>query len=628
MMRIQKTGAAIISAFSISMLVVGACGGTSAPPTSSRAPATAPPSATATTVPNTAAPTARPTAQSTATQAPTATPQPTATTAPPINPKSGGTLTAVQILNPFCMDPILNCSVGAVSANRGFFNKLVRTNPADGSSALADLAQSWSVSADGTVYTFKLRQGVTFHNGSPFTADDVLYSIDRIKNPDKYEAQGLPAQRRPALSQSQWAVVSKAEAPDSSTITITLTRYSNAWFASLLEPNNSLYIVSAKVAPADMLKTPIGTGPYRFQSFDNNQSVKGVRNTTYWKKDKAGNQLPFIDAYNIFIIGDTTLMLASLRTGQALWSRPLNANRVAGQESKLKADIPGLQTAPLASTLHTVHLNNRNPALQDIRVRQAIDLALDRNKINLAAFFGAGVVKHGVMIPKELNGAWGLSSSLFDNRPGYKVDDAGHKADVAKAQDLMKQAGFGPNTPLQLRAVVATSGVDILVAVMDSLKDIYIQPTSEGIVQVQGNDFIELQKKQWDINIFFALSGSDYPGFTFKQNFSSDYNTNGYTTSPNDYSDVDPLWAAFDSERDQAKQHAIVEQIEMKFLEKLYLVPMYRSAVFHAWYPAVRNMPRTQCCTVGDVVEDFEAVWIDRDYKPFGNLTSGDAPFY
>ncbi len=570
----------------------------------------------------TAAPTAtRPAATPAAT--PTPAPTPTPTVAPP---KTGGTLTAVQNLNPFCMDPILACTPGTVSANRGFYNKLVRWNQADGTSVIGDLADSWTVSADGTVYTFKLRPGVKFHDGSDFDAQDVLFSIDRIKNFEKYEAQGLPAQYRPVLSKTQWGVVTNVEAPDPLTVKMTLQRYSNGWFASLLEVSNTLYVVPSNVAPADMLKSPVGTGPYKYQTWENNVVVRGTRNPTYWKKDKAGTQLPYIDGYEIFITNDTTALLAALRTGRALWSRPLNANRVAGQLEKLQAEIPGLQHSPLASTLHTVMVNNRN-VFSDPRIRQAIDLALDRNKINAAGFFNVGLVKHGVMIPKELNGAWSLPSSLFDNRPGYRQGDA-RKPDVEQARQIMAQAGFGPGNPLRARAVVATSGVDIMTVVLDSLKEIYIEPTSEGIFQVSGNDFPELRKKSWDINIFFALSGSDFPGFTFRQHFSSDFNKQGYLANDWDYSDVDPLWSQFDSERDQAKQKEIVNQIQQKFLEKRYQIGMYRSQVFHAWWPALRNMPRTQCCTVADIVEDFEAVWIDRDFKPFGDGTRGDTPRY
>ena len=87
-----------------------------------------------------------------------------------------------------------------------------------------------------------------------------------------------------------------------------------------------------------------------------------------------------------------------------------------------------------------------------------------------------------------------------------------------------------------------------------------------------------------------------------------------------------PLWDEFDGTSDVTRQHEIVDQIQKDFLETLYQIPMYRFFSFHAWWPAVRNMPRTGCCTVDDMVEDMERVWIDRDFRPFGDLIESDGP--
>lgn len=573
----------------------------------------------------------------TATPQPTVAPQPTATSAPqptatPVptqppaadEPKYGGTLIGLQILNPRCLDPILSC-VQHLDGLRGISNKLVRFDPVDGSSAMADLAESWTVSGDGTRFTFNLRPNVAFHDGSEFNADDVVFSIDRVRNPETYEEMGLPKRFRSSGAKKFWEVVVAVDSPDPMTVNITLSRSSNTWFASMLEQTQTLYIVPSDRDVAVNNEDPIGTGPYIFDSFTPDESVAAVRNPNYWKSNAAGQQLPFLDGYEFFVINDTSALLAAFTTARGHWIKPINANRVRGREDELRSEIPGMQAAPLASTLHAVIVNNRLPGFQDIRVRQAMDLALNRFEILKLAFGNAGIVKHGVMIPPDLNGAWHLPTSLFDDRPGYR-QGAARDPDLAQAKDLMRRAGFGPDNPLEARIVTRTSGADEMTVALAFLKDIWIVPTSEGIVTPGSREDDELRTKNWDLGFRFLLSGGDFPGFVFRDQFSSLWNAQlgGIFSNDWDFSEVDPLWDQFDAEPSRARQGEIVDEIQMKFLENLYTIPVFRSAVFHAWWPSVFDMPRTQCCTVSDVVEDLELVWINQDHTPFGDLTAGD----
>ncbi len=597
-------------------IVVSACGG--ADPTATPQP-TATPRPTVTPAP---VATATPAPVATATPAPTPTPAPTATPSAP-QPQYGGTLVGLQILNPRCLDPILNC-VQHLDGARGMWNKLVRFDPADGSSAIPDLAESWTASADGKSFSFKLRKGVTFHNGSAFDAEDVLFSIDRIQDPEKYEALGLPQRLRSSGATAFWEVVTGVAAPDPFTVDITLSRPSNTWFASMLEQTQTLYIVPSDVPVDENNDSPIGTGPYVYDSFTADEQITAKRYPNYWKRNSAGQQLPFLDAYQFFIINDTSALLAAFRTARGHWIKPINANRVRGREAELRADIPGMQNAPLASTLHVVYMNNRK-GFDDLRVRQAMDLVINRQKVLELAFANSGIVNHGVMIPAELNGAWALPASTFENRPGYR-QGAAREQDVAAAQALMRAAGYGPDKPLEARVVVRTSGVDEMTVSLDDLKDIWIVPTSEGIVTPGRTENDELRTKNWDLGFQFLLSGGDFPGFVFRQNFSSIRNTTlgGIFSNDWDFSDIDPLWEQFDAEPDRQQQGEIVNDLQMKFLERLYVIPIFRSKVFHAWWPAVFDMPRTQCCTVSDVVEDLELVWLNKEHAPIGSLTTGD----
>ncbi len=595
----------LTSLLGVVILVVAACGG---------GDATATPRPTATPVP------AQPTATPAPTPAPTATPEPTAP-----EPKRGGTLVAVQHLNARGLDPMLNVCTGTCAPIRPMYDKLIELSKFDGATAVPDLAESWNVSGDGKTFTFKLRQGVKFHDGSDFTAEDVVYSVFRIKNPEVFEEMGAPRNLRDSVGLASFSIVSNVEAIDPFTVRFTLDKFSDKWFNGMLEVRSTLYIIPSDKPYEDFLTDPIGTGPYVFDQNTPDEKFSLKASPNYWKKDPDGRQLPFLDAIEIFIINDNSALLAAFTSGRALWERPVSANRVAGRAEELAGQIPGFQLGGLASTLHSLLFNNRNPVFKDIRLRQAVDLALNRHAVNELAFGSAGIVFHGVGIPPELNGGgWSLDPKIFEDRPGYHRDPVKRAEDVKNAQALMRELGFGPDNPLKAKFVARTSAQEEMTVAMDSLKDIWIEPTSEGLVVPGRNETAVVLSKDWDIVYFFQLAGSPYPGFRMREEFSSLTNASGWYTEDWDFSFVDPLWEQFDATSDRSVQQPIAEQIQELILEKLYFVGMFRSSIFHSWWPALRNMPRTQCCTVADVVEDMEALWIDRDFEPFGTKTEGD----
>ena len=138
--------------------------------------------------------------------------------------------------------------------------------------------------------------------------------------------------------------------------------------------------------PGDINEKGIGTGPFRFVS--NEADVKFVMeaSSNHWKTDAAGGQLPYLDAVEVFIISDTTALIGAFESGNVIWERPVAANRVAGRADQLAATIPGWQKADLASTLNSLFFNNRNPALRDPRIREAIDIAVDRFAVRDLAY--------------------------------------------------------------------------------------------------------------------------------------------------------------------------------------------------------------------------------------------------
>ena len=235
---------------------------------------------------------------------------------------------------------------------------------------------------------------------------------------------------------------------------------------------------------------------------------------------------------------------------------------------------------------------------------------------------------HGVGIPAELNGAWALPREMFVGRPGYADNQADRARDVLAARQLMRAAGYGPDNPLRLRFVARLSSQEAMQIAIDSLSDIWIEPNDEGLVIPGSNDFDELRTKNWDVGWFFLFSGSPFPGANMRLQYGPTFNEEGYFTEPWDLGGVPQLWDDFLQARTFEEQRAIADKIQLDFLERRIFVGLFRTKRFHSWWPALRNMPLTQCCTVADVVEDMEQLWVDRNFAPFGSDTDGGSPNY
>jgi peptide/nickel transport system substrate-binding protein len=181
------------------------------------------------------------------------------------------------------------------------------------------LAQSWTVSEDGKTYTFKLRRGVKWHDGTDFTADDVVFTFANIiLNP---EARGNSAAGFPPNT--------KFEKVDASTVRMVMPSTSGAILQQLrvfIMPKHKLlkFTVEGGAKAADIngawgtgsnLADIVGTGPFKFTSYAPDQKLVMSKNASYWKSDAFGNKLPYIDRLEYLIIKDTNAAVAQLKAG-------------------------------------------------------------------------------------------------------------------------------------------------------------------------------------------------------------------------------------------------------------------------------------------------------------------------
>jgi len=417
--------------------VLAACSAPAATPTSAPpapAPTTPPAAAKPTTAPA-AAPTTAPTAAAAAkpTTAPAAAaPTPTAAAAAAA---AGQTSTKPKVIvgivqEPTSLDPTADATASiATTLLDNLYQGLVRLDASG--KVLPSLAKSWDVSADGTEITFKLNTGVKWHDGSPFSAQDVKFSYERAAS-----AETKP----PNPHRDYWAPVSKVDAVDESTVKVTLSTYSDNWLFHMAA--GSACIVSSKTADNNKT-TPIGTGPFKFGAWNRGAALTLTRNDDYW-----GTKAPLKDVEFRFI-SDADAMNNALKAGD------IDAiGQVGGPEQikQFEQDKNFSVIKGAAAGKVQVSVNNSGGPLADKRVRQALYAAIDRKAWidGIAAGYGEPIGSH---------------ATPNDGEPYYADMTKVNTFDVAKAKQLLADAG---QSGLKLRLAqisafpYAVRGTDIL----------------------------------------------------------------------------------------------------------------------------------------------------------------------
>ncbi|MDD2283524.1 MAG: ABC transporter substrate-binding protein [Eubacteriales bacterium] len=294
-------------------------------------------------------------------------------------------------------------SVAAATAEIAYniYEGLVKAAP-DGS-IIPALAAEWDISPDGLKYTFTLREGAKFHNGREVTADDVVYCLSRLANPEI-----SPKSR-------DYTSVQTIEAKGNQVI-ITLTKPDAVFLALLTEFGASVY---PREAEEQLSTKPIGTGPFVLTAWEPNNSLTLDKFEQYWNP-----QLPKLEKVTLKIIPEPTTMVNSLLTGHVDLVPRLEPDYLHQVE-----DQPDLQI--IDSPMNLVQLmaiNNSVPPFDDIRVRQALNYAVNRQEIIQGAGWGKGTAIGSNLTPAM--GSWYID--LTDMYP-YNPE---------KAKELLTEAGY------------------------------------------------------------------------------------------------------------------------------------------------------------------------------------------
>ena len=427
-----KSQTLLIAPLALLLIIAVACGGS--------ATATSPPQATT----GSAAPTATSPAPAPGeTRAPTAvpTPRPAAATIAPaakVTGKGGTLRTQVFGFGSQTFTPHVNWQSYVYSG--GAWSLLVEFDPTtpDHFDIRPDLAKSWDVSDDGLTWTFHLNENVKYHDGTTVTADDVVYSVERM-----YRHRGPT--RTPLRVRYE---TGNTRAIDPVTVAIT-TKFPTTDFLPVLGMNAS-YIVSeawqTRVEEGQtnaQLGQPwneiMGSGPFKPGKVVRDVSLEVVKNEDYFKEG-----FPLLDAVKHIVIIEKGTIIAAYKTGQVLMSAYPLTNLTTREAVLLDEETPDVTAffTPYNNTF-PIRFNTRNAPLDDPRVRQAINLAMHRQAIR-------DVIGHpeiGAVAPSILGirsaGPWGRTEEEISQLPGYReLNGEKHPDDIAAARALLADAGY------------------------------------------------------------------------------------------------------------------------------------------------------------------------------------------
>jgi peptide/nickel transport system substrate-binding protein len=512
--------------------------------------------------------------------------------APASAQKKGGTLRLYHNDTPPSTSLLEESTIASVTPFAAIFNNLVVFDPAKPHESLEtvipDLAENWSWDATNTKLTFKLRHGVKWHDGQPFTAKDVQCTWRMLIG--KGDTQDFHRNLRKV-----W--YSKLQ-------DISINGDDEATF-ELSEPQPSLPVLLASAfspvypchVPQQVMRTrPVGTGPFKLVDFKRGDSIRLVRNPDYFKKDR-----PFLDEITFRVIDSRATRMLAFSTGDFDITFPSDVTVPLMKDIKARAPNAICQITPSGTQVNLM-VNRVNPPFDNPDIRKAMSLALDRKPFNTILMEGQGLLG-GAMLPKPV-GEWGMPPEMVSKLTGYGPDS---EKNIADAQAIMQKLGYSDAKQLAIKIQTRNLPTyrDPAVIVTDQLKKIYIN--SELDILDTPRWYARLAKKDYTIGLNVTGVSVDDPDGNIVENYSCKSERN-YTQYCN--ADVDRLIAAQSRELNKEKRTEIVWDIERLLIEDAARPSIVWQTAANCWQPYVKSYTPHDNSQYNNL--RFEDVWLDK----------------
>lgn len=380
------------------------------------------------------------------------------------NAKSGGNITVTYKDDVATLDPAIGYDWQNWSMIKSLYDGLMDYEP--GTTELRPgLAESYDISDDGMVFTFKLREGVKFHNGRVMTAGDVKYSLDRVTDP-KTQSPGAgffgSIAGYDAVSSGEATGLSGVKVLDEQTIEVTLSR-PDATFLHVMGLNFASVVAKEAVEAAgeDFGKTAMGTGAFKLADWTIGQKLVFAKNEDYWR---AG--LPYLDSVTFEVGQEPIVALLRLQNGEVDVPGdgipPAKFQEVMGDPEQAARVVEGGQ-------LHTgyITLNVKIPPFDNVDVRKAVNMAINKERITQ--------VINGRAVP--------ATQPLPPSMPGYTEGYAGYAYDPDAAKGLLADAGFAGGFETELFVMNTDPNPRIAQAIQQDLSKIGIKASIQSLAQ-------------------------------------------------------------------------------------------------------------------------------------------------
>jgi peptide/nickel transport system substrate-binding protein len=450
-----------------------------------------------------------------------------------------------------------------------------------------DLATSWEWTANNTKLVFKVREGVKWHDGKPFTAKDVACTFDLLLGGES----DTKLRRNPRSS--WWTNVEKVTADSDTQATFHLKAPQPSLLALLSSGYTPIY--ACHVPPDQYRRRPVGTGPFKLAEFKMNEGIKLVKNADYWKKGR-----PYLDGIEFTIMPDRSTRMLSFIAGKFDMTFPSDVT--VPLLKNIKADAPKAQCTMRESGVSVNLIVNREAApFDNPKIRRALALTLDRQ--SFIDILSEGENKVAGIMPPPPDGGWGLTPAQLKDVPGY--------GDVAKAREeakkLMQEAGYGPDKRLKLK--VSTRNIapfkDPAVILIDQLKHVFVDGELEIIdTSVYYN---RVFKKDYVVALNLSGIAVDDPDVAFFENYGC-----GSLRNYNNYCDAEmtKLFQAQSRELDPKKRQQMVWDIDRKLQEEIARPIIFYGRAAGCWQPQVKNLT----LHVNSIYNNwrFEDIWLER----------------
>ena len=488
-------------------------------------------------------------------------------------PQSGGELVFASWDEPISLDPH-NTATAGLNADRLIFDTLVIQ--ASDFKHYPALAESWEVSPDGKIYTFKLKRNAKLHDGSPVNAQAVKFSLDRVTGP------GVKANFTISLT----GVYETTEVVDDYTARVVMKQP----FAPMLDGLADGYF--AIVSPAavekygkDFDRNPVGSGPYIFQEWQSKSHVSVKRNPDYaWGSTMFKHQGPsYPDRLTIRLIPDSQTRMATLETGEIQVAEMIPPEEVDRLKQNPKLQIMS-QVAP--GTAWQLQINTTQPPLDDLRLRQALEYAVNQEDITKVLFKGALPAAHAPLA----KGTLGYDDSIAKM----------YSFDPARAKAALEQAGWKPGGD----GIREKDGKKLNISINIVSSSIQALPIKMAeLVQAQLRDVgIFLEIRQTDTAALFAIMNEGSQQIIYGRRGGSDpdvirplFHSSFFGKSPVArirFKDdrLDQLLSQGSEELDRTKRQAIYKEIQEIIFKNALVVPLWDHTDFVGAQAGVRGV--------------------------------------